>query len=172
MSGMVTKSAFTRIKRRGMAFISMLLVWLLLSRFEIASLWFAVLSALFVAGLMPLSPPSQWRIKPFSLVGFFVYFVAQSVVSGCDLLLRLLRGKGAIFPLRKAFPLTLKGEDERLLLIVCLNLMPGTLVIASNADSIELHLIHPAVFHHEKFTELEQHISGLLVQQKLEGVTS
>jgi len=148
--------------RRAGVFISGLLLWLLLTGVEWASLWFALPCLLLIAGLTPVNPQSGWQLRPTALPGFFVYFACQSLLSAADLTLRLLRGRSAIQPLRQHYPLAWRNDDERLLLIVCLNLMPGTLVVADDSEGIELHQIHPAVFSPEKLAELQARIAHLL----------
>lgn len=152
----------TQLKSRFAVFSFGLLLWLLLVAGELSSLWFGLPCVLLIAGLLPLPPAATRRIQWRMLPGFIGFFLWQSLRSGVDLSWRILRGSQTLAPCQICYRLVGCDEQQRLLLIVTLNLMPGTLVTQVQDTQIRLHQIHPEVFQAEQMQLLQQRIASLL----------
>lgn len=151
-----------QVKQRTPLLLMGLMFWLLLVEGDLDSLWFALPCLAFITFLAPLTNAVSTELRWSAIAKFLLYFVGQSLLAGLDLTLRLLRGTKSIAPVCRSYQLEKVTEEQRLLLIVCLNLMPGTLVIKETPDEIQLHQIHPSVFSQTNLDELRHIITHLL----------
>jgi multicomponent Na+:H+ antiporter subunit E len=113
-----------RLPARGAVFLGL---WLMLSGLQPAEL----LAGFLVAGLATwasavLSPPGEWRFRPFSLAAFCLRFFRQSLAAGIDVARKALHPSS----LRPGFvvyrPKILPGSMQTAFCTV-MSLVPGTL---------------------------------------------
>lgn len=81
------------------------------------------------------------RISPLGVLGFVPFFLVASVRGGMDVFSRVmsprLRIRPGIFP----YPLTLRTETARTLFLACVSLVPGTLSVRLEGDTLQVHAL-------------------------------
>lgn len=99
----------------------------------------AILAAL--AASLYLLPPGTSKIRVGPLLGFFLYFVWNSLLAGLQVTRLALRGPEALNPAMLDLELALPAGPPVLLLVNAIGLMPGTLGVALTGKRLRLHTL-------------------------------
>ncbi len=126
----------------------LLAIWWILSDGSIAGLGFgliAVALALFAARLIP--PPMRargtgltvlrWRAVP----RFLAYFLSRSLIAGVDVARRTLTPRMPLSPRVLVLRTELPAGPAQVFLMATLSLLPGTLGMSVQQDTITLHVL-------------------------------
>ena len=106
--------------------------WLLGGVAVVAATWTSV----------KLLPPVQQPIRLAGLIGFFGFFLWNSLRGGIQVAGMALRGSAALQPQIIELPVTLPAGGARVLLVNALGLMPGTLSVDLDDNNLRLHLLN------------------------------
>ena len=118
------------------------LVWWSLTDGDPAGLMFGAVVSLLVAWLsIPLFAPSPYRIHLRAVPAFALFFLSRSLLAALDVARRLLTPSLPITPGYLCVSLSLPGGLPRWLLANTLSLLPGTLSVSLNENSLELHCL-------------------------------
>jgi multicomponent Na+:H+ antiporter subunit E len=136
--------------------------WLVLTE---GSLYGPGLAALTVvaatAASLALVPPGTWRLRPLALLRFAPFFVWESVRGGVDVAVRALRPALPIRPGYLRFPTRLRTGPARGFFATCLSLLPGTVSIEMDGDSVHIHVLDTRQPVPETLRRLEEHVAAL-----------
>jgi multicomponent Na+:H+ antiporter subunit E len=114
------------------------------------------------AASLKLLPPGRAPSLAFSgLLGFLCYFVGQSLLGGFQVARLALQVRPLLRPALIELPLTLPPGLPRLLFTATLGLMPGTLGVRLDKDSLLIHVLDAELPIAEKADVLAGHISHL-----------
>ena len=124
------------------ALIFMLVWWALaegsLDRWPFALAMVALATFLSLA----LLPPPPWRLRWQALPAFVLFFFHQALLGGFDVAWRALHPQLPIKPGFSHHPLQPKPLAARLLLAWTVSLLPGTLSVEIEPDSLEVHSLN------------------------------
>ena len=145
---------------RGTAFA---LVWWVLAEGR-ADSWglgaVSVAAALVVS--LYLTPPGPDRLSPTGLLGFAGFFLIQSFKGGIQVASRAFRPRMDMVPALVEVPVALPEGLARVLLVNTLNLLPGTVSVRLDGDSLHLHVLDARQPIAEEVRETEAHIARML----------
>jgi multicomponent Na+:H+ antiporter subunit E len=114
------------------------------------------------AASLRLLPPTRAPSLSFSgLLGFLGYFVGQSLLGGFQVARLALQIRPKLRPALIELPLTLPPGLPRLLFTATLGLMPGTLGVRLDRDSLQVHVLDADLPIAEKADILAGHIARL-----------
>lgn len=144
----------------------LVLIWFVLAG-GAASSWFVgvptIAAALWLARRVA-SATLPWRLDAVGLLRFAVYFVRESVRGGIDVAGRVCARRPRVAPglLRYRWRLP-AGTPARALFVLCLSLLPGTLVAAVGEQELLIHALDATapVAVAEELAALEQRVAGL-----------
>lgn len=125
--------------------------WLLGGVAVVAATWTSV----------KLLPPVQQPIRLAGLIGFFGFFLWNSLRGGIQVAGMALRGSAALQPQIIELPVTLPAGGARVLLVNALGLMPGTLSVDLIGTSLRLHVLDERLPVVAEMQALEASIAGL-----------
>lgn len=138
------------------------LLWWIASEGDPRLWWLGALAVLAAVGVSRhFFPPSSRRLRLAALPGFAGYFIWHSLQAGWQVSLLALRGPRALHTGLCQVKTTLPGGAPRLLLVMLVTLMPGTVCIALDDDELLLHVLDrrlPAV---DSVAALEARIAAL-----------
>lgn len=97
--------------------------------------------ALAIAASLYLWPPGHNRLSFVGLMAFCGFFLIQSVKGGVQVAAMALRPRLAISPAMLELPLTLPAGLARVILVNTLNLLPGTVSMRIEQDTLRLHVM-------------------------------
>ncbi len=148
------------LSRRAVLFAGL---WWAFAEGRADSLGFGVLMVALALGVTARLPtPRPWRWTLAGLAGFVPYFVYHSILSGVDIARRALAPRPDIDPHVMVLPFYIAASPARLFITHVVSLMPGTLSMAIEDDTLRLHALAgkaPAV--ERDFRELERRIARL-----------
>jgi len=126
--------------RRGLFFS---LVWWIAAegRLDAWPLALAGIGAATAASLVLVPPAEAMRLSPTGLLVFLGYFIRQSLLGGFQVASLALRFRPALRPALIELPLDLPPGLPRLLFTATLGLMPGSLGVRLDRDSLEVHVL-------------------------------
>lgn len=132
------------LSARSLIHLGMLaVVWLVLSE-GIAGSWLIGLPLIILVVLFLVGAEEEERTFPVSLTGLLVFipfFLRQSVMSGFDVALRALRPDMGLQPVLQNYRLSIPDGAPRRLFVNCITLMPGTLSVLVQEDSVLIHVL-------------------------------
>lgn len=102
-----------------------------------------------------------WRVRPLAAARFAAFFIVQSARAGVDVALRALHPRLPINPDLTVYPLRLRDPSSRVLLANAVSLLPGTLSVQLDADTLQLHVLDAGMRAEPALRELEQRIAAL-----------
>lgn len=119
--------------------------------------------AVLLAALASLAalPPGGGRWRAAETVRFVPFFLLRSVQGGVDVARRALHPRLPILPGALVYPLRLPEGSVRVFFVVVLCLVPGTLSVRLEGDSLRVHLLHRGVPARERIEELEERVAAL-----------
>jgi len=137
-------------------------VWWLLSDGEPAS-WIIGLPTVIAAGwaVRRLGPAQAGALSVRGLLRFIPFFLWESLRGGVDVALRTLVPKMRIRPGFSQFRTKLRRQDARVFFTCCMGLLPGTLAVELQGDSLEIHLIDVALDADAELGRLERAVARI-----------
>lgn len=116
--------------------------WWVISEGQPEAFWAGVIAVPAAVALsVALVPTDPYRIRPLGLLLFTGYFLVRSLVAGFDVARRILHPALQIDPAVEYVPLRLEAGAPRWLLANTLSLLPGTLSVAFEGDTLVLHCL-------------------------------
>lgn len=144
--------------------VALALLWLLLTGGVVASWIVGVpVIALALAAVHRLWPEApRWRVVPAGAMRFLAFFVRESLRGGIDVARRVGGRRPRVAPglLRYAWRLPPEGP-WRLLFVLAISLLPGTLVAAVGEDDVLVHVLDVDAPVPAELAELERRVAGL-----------
>lgn len=123
---------------------------------------FIVLVAALVAELDAAASRWQaWTVRPLALARFAGFFIAHSVRAGANVAWRAVHPRLPIAPGMARFALRLPDPGSRVLFANVASLLPGTLAVELDADTLHLHLLDVAMPVEPSLRTLERRIAAL-----------
>lgn len=138
---------------RGAAFA---LVWWLFAEGRADSWGVGAASVvLALAASLWLAPSGGVRVSPGGALAFAGFFLVESVRGGVLVAMQVFRPRMDIAPALIAVPVTLPEGLARVLLMNTLNLLPGTVSVRLEGDTLWLHVLdaRQAIAHEVDVTE-------------------
>ena len=127
------------ILRRALFFSS---VWLILSKADPDSWPFAIPSILIATWVSALlAVPNSQIFRPAILLAYTPYFAWKSLVSGVDVMVRVLHPALPIQPGLIYYTLSPGHESARVLLANCVTMLPGTISAQISDDQLVIHTL-------------------------------
>lgn len=125
-----------------MRFLLLAVIWLILTDSDPSGWLFGIVLVPLVAWIRyRLFPVPEYRIRLLQLPSFFLWFIWQSLLAGTDVARRLLSPVVPLQPGFRRFRLSLPEGGPRWLLANSLSLLPGTLSVSLEDDTLELHCL-------------------------------
>lgn len=118
--------------------------------------------ALAVTASLFLWPPGQNRFSLAGLLAFAVFFLAQSVKGGVQVARIALHPRLNLDPALLHLPLTLPPGLARVVLVNTLNLLPGTICLRIEQDTLHLHTLNQHWPVAQEVRTVESHIARML----------
>jgi multicomponent Na+:H+ antiporter subunit E len=116
--------------------------WWVISEGDPAALWAGVPAVIAAVALsLLLAPVQHFRINPLGLLFFLAYFVSRSLAAGVDVAGRILSPRLRIDPVLVRVPLVFSEGAPGWLLASTLSLLPGTLSVALENETLVLHCL-------------------------------
>ncbi len=117
-------------------------LWWVLSEGAPAS-WLVGIPAVLAAAwaFLRLSNNAGPRISPRGVLGFVPFFLAASLRGGMDVFGRVMSPRLRIRPDIFPYPLTLRTDTARTLFLACVSLVPGTLSVRLEGDTLQVHAL-------------------------------
>lgn len=155
--------ALTAVRRLLAPAVLLVLLWFLLSG-GAASSW--IVGAPAIAAALVLSrrlahPPQCWHIEPAGMLRLAVFFVRESVRAGFDVARRVSARRPRISPGWVRYPCRLPAGPARGLFVLCINLLPGTLVAAVSEHEVLIHALDATTPVMDEVAALEQRVAGV-----------
>lgn len=111
-----------------------------------------------LAGVQVALPkPPRW--SPLRLGRFLIYFLKESLQGGVDIALRALHPRLPLQPVWIDYRLRLPGETARILFVMTISLLPGTLSADWEGDTVTVHALTPEAG--AGLEDLEERIAAL-----------
>lgn len=152
--------------------VMLAVVWLVLSE-GISGSWLiglpAILCVVIVIANDEVEHP-RLPMSPTGVIAFIPYFLWQSVMSGFDVALRALRPDMGLHPVLQNYKSSLPDGAPRRLFINSITLMPGTLSVQVEDDSVIVHVLDERQPVMQTLQHLEARVGAVFgVQQKVGG---
>lgn len=119
----------------------------------------AVAVALATLASLMILPPKPARWSPLGLIWFLSYFLKESLQGGLDIAMRALHPKLPLRPVWIDYRLRLSEETARVLFVMTISLLPGTLSADWEGDTVTVHALTPAAG--SGLSHLEERIAAL-----------
>lgn len=123
--------------------IVLAVVWLILTE-GISESWFFGLPVIILAVILVAGDKEEGSNISMSFSGimtFIPFFLWQSVMSGFDVAIRSLRLDMGLRPVLLNYPMSLPNGAPRRLFVNSITLMPGTLSVQMQDDSVIVHAL-------------------------------
>lgn len=113
-----------------------------------------------------LHPAADFRINPLQLPPFLIFFLGQSLRAGWDVARRTLHPAMPLQPAIICLPLSLPPGAPTWLLLITLNLLPGTLGVRLDRrrHQLELHCLDARLDIRADVAQAEARLSRLFVR--------
>lgn len=105
------------------------------------------------------------RSSGFSFIGlvrFLVFFLSRSLRGGIQVAMIALRPRLDLDPVVQLIHLRLPNGISRLILVITLNLLPGTLSVKISSENIHLHILDGRRSAEPEVRDAEFHIARML----------
>ena len=147
-------------------------VWLILTE-GISGSWLIGLPVIFLIVILRDDDKRDGHHPPVSLRGsaaFLPFFLWQSIVSGFDVARRALRSDMQLHPALLVYPLNFPEGAARRLFINTITLMPGTLSVEDQGDTLLVHVLDERQPVITALQRLEARVGALfpMTQEKME----
>lgn len=159
-------SAFTHAKigvRRVVALpAGYALLWYVLTDGDTASWVVGVPTVLAAAAVGLAQRGMPWRLRLSGAVRFAAFFLAESLKGGLDVALRVVHRRVRIAVELLDYELYLLREPpERDLFVLCVSLLPGTLVASIEEHHLVVHVLDVGAPVRQDLARLERAVAGL-----------
>lgn len=105
---------------------------------------------------------SPWRLDPAGGLRFAAYFVRESVRGGIDVAGRVSARRPRVAPGLVRYRWRLPaGSPARTLFVLCMSLLPGTLVAAAGEHELLIHALDATAPVAAELAALEQRVAGV-----------
>lgn len=121
-----------------------------------------------LAASLKLAPPARLAFSPLGIARFAGFFLVESMRGGTQVALAALRPAMPLAPDLVPVRVRLPAGLPRVLLMNTLNLLPGTLSVTLDGDTLWLHVLDRTLPIAREVATVEAHIARAL---KLEGIT-
>jgi len=135
-----------------------LLIWWVLTNGAVSSWWFgvpAVLLALITS--IVLVPPMH--LVWYECIKFVPFFLKNSLIGGIDVAWRVFHPRLPITPDLIEYPLKLQSGISRVFMANAVNLLPGTLSVALDDNTLKVHVLDSQKDFLSELEEVEQHVA-------------
>lgn len=137
-------------------------LWLFLSGADIRGWPFGLAATLAAVWLhLHLAGADPRGLRPLAVVRFIPYFVGLSILSGIDVMKRVLHPALPIDPALIDFPLRIDHEGGRVLLADCVSLLPGTISARLDPEVLLIHTLDKGLPVLATVRDLEKRIEKL-----------
>lgn len=137
-------------------------LWLFLSGADIRAWPFGLAATLAAVWLhLGLTAGGSGRLRPLAVVRFLPYFAGLSILSGVDVMRRVLHPALPIDPALIDFPMHIGHEGGRVLLADCVSLLPGTISARLGRDILLIHTLDKGLPVLTNVRDLERRIEKL-----------
>lgn len=143
--------------KKGLAFLLLIGLWLILTEGRLEALGFGVVVALLGVWIMP--PLGRWHLG--AALGFAGWFLLQSVKSGTDVALRALHPKLPLFPGQLSYNCDHLPSMGKRFFVACISLLPGTLSVHYDGQRILVHVLDRHQDNHAALDQLAEQIARL-----------
>jgi multicomponent Na+:H+ antiporter subunit E len=106
--------------------------------------------------LPPAGPVSLWGVA-----GFAIFFIRQSISGGLQVAWMALRPRMTLAPTVLEMPLALPAGAPRVLMTAAVGLMPGTLGVHLDGDTLRLHVLDERLPAAAEAQALQARIAGI-----------
>ena len=114
-----------------------------------------------------LLPHSEYTVRPLGLLLFVGYFLLRSLMAGFDVARRIIHPSLRISPVIVRVPLTLADGGPRWLLLDTMSLLPGTMNVETEGDTLILHCLSKDIEVVQEVRETERHIAWMFGLQRI-----
>lgn len=121
----------------------------------------APLAALATLLSIAILPPSRPHLAPLGLLRFALFFLRKSLVSSVDVAWRVMQPEMPLKPGVVRYPLRVEGEFARVLIANTTSLLPGTLSVDLEEDTLVVHALDVDAPVIDELRHLEQLIAGI-----------
>ncbi|MFO7606061.1 MAG: Na+/H+ antiporter subunit E [Desulfurivibrionaceae bacterium] len=140
-------------------------LWLFLSGANISGWPFGLAATLAAVWLhLRLAAGDPRRLRPMAVLRFIPYFVGRSILSGVDVMKRVLHPAMPIDPALIDFPLHIDHEGGRVLLADCVSLLPGTISARLGREILLIHTLDKGLPVLSTVRDLERRIEKLYLR--------
>ncbi|MFN2366581.1 MAG: Na+/H+ antiporter subunit E [Desulfurivibrionaceae bacterium] len=137
-------------------------LWLFLSGADISGWPFGLAATLAAVWLhLHLATNDPRRLRPLTVILFIPYFIGLSILSGVDVMKRVLHPALPIDPALIDFPLRIDHEGGRVLLADCVSLLPGTISARLDREVLLIHTLDKGLPVLSNVRDLERRIEKL-----------
>jgi multicomponent Na+:H+ antiporter subunit E len=145
----------------------LVVLWCVLAESEPWADWplAAAILAAALATSLALRPREYTRVRPFAVLRFVPWFLAQSVAGGVDVARRALSPR---MPLRTGFvdvSLQLHPGLPRVAFVWIVSLLPGTAGVRLRGATLEVHVLDRELHTPEKLRALEERVRELFTRR-------
>jgi len=147
---------------RGLALRGLLfaLLWWILAVGRFDTWWLGAIGVVAATwASLRLAPPRGHRLRARALLAFAGFFLWNSVRGGAQVAWYALRPRIGIAPILHDFRTVLPAGAPRLLLLNALGLMPGTVGVRLDDDTLRLHVLDANLPTPHEVRALEAHIA-------------
>lgn len=138
-------------------------LWWILAEGEWRAAWLAALAVgVSVAASWMVWPARRGGVSPAGLAAFLAFFLWQSLRGGCLVAALALRPRLKLRPRVWLLPLRLAPGTGRVLLANTMTLLPGTLSVGLEGDSLRLHVLDQDLFAEPDLRAAEDRVARLL----------
>jgi len=117
-------------------------LWWLLSEGSADGFWLGAGATILAVWLsLYWLPPGHFRIQPFAVIPFLAYFFWNSLRGATQVARLALKGRTALRPRLLTVVLDLPPGIPQVLFVSAVGLMPGTLSVHLDGDSLHLHVL-------------------------------
>lgn len=140
------------------------LLWFVLTG-GTASSWIVGVPSIFAALVLARRvevAPGPWRVDPAGVLRFAAFFLRESVRGGIDVAGRVSARRPRVAPGLVRYRWRLPaGSPGRTLFVLCISLLPGTLVVAAGERELLIHALDATTPVAGELAALEQHVAAL-----------
>lgn len=137
-------------------------LWYALTRADPASWVVGVPTVLAATAVGLACRGPRWRLSARGVVRFAAVFLTESLKGGVDVAARVLRPRVPIAPALIDYETSLLGETQaRAFFVLCVSLLPGTLVASIEDDRIIVHALDAGEQVPQDLVRLEKIIADL-----------
>ncbi len=144
--------------KRVVGFFILMALWLVLTGGEREAIAFGVVVVLLA---LLIAAPLPGRIYPLGLLRFSLWFLLQSLKSGGDIALRALHPRLPLDPGTLFYDCSTLPAAGRRLFIAAISLIPGTLSVHYDGQSVRVHVLDRHQDNHGALDQLAARVAAI-----------